>query len=107
MVRQPHLRVLYAGWAEDLAGLTDGIPEAAPPAALTLRIDADLFGAAPSVRRAFAGWRGIGWLVGGAVAGAMAVLLAVNSGMLGPQPDVPGYTADIVAEDGSLVLAAR
>ncbi|HEY9039921.1 MAG TPA: anti-sigma factor [Roseovarius sp.] len=104
MARQPHLRALYAGWAEDLAGLTDGIPEAAPPAALKPRIDADLFGAAP--RRPFAGWRGLGWLVGGAVAAAIAVLLAVNTGMLGPQPDVPGYTADIAAEDGSLVLVA-
>ena len=106
MAKQPDLRALYAEWAEDFAGFTDDIPDAAPPATLKARIDADLFNAAPSVRRPFAGWRGIGWLVGGAVAAAMAVLLATNAGLLGPQPDVPGYTASIAAEDGSLVLAA-
>ncbi len=106
MARQPGLRALYAGWAEDLAGLTDGIPDATPPATLKARIDADLFAATSSVRRPFAGWRGLGWLVGGAAAAAVAVLLAVNGGLLSPQPEMPGYTASIAAEDGSLVLAA-
>ncbi len=104
MARQPHLRALYGGWAEDLAGLTDGIPEAVAPAALKPRIDADLFAAAP--RRPFAGWRGIGWLVGGAIAASLAVLLAVDGGMLEPQGDAPGFAANIAAEDGSLVLVA-
>ncbi|WP_255012428.1 anti-sigma factor [Roseovarius sp. M141] len=107
MVGQPHLRALYAEWAEDFVRLTDDIPDAAPPAALKARIDADLFGASPSRRRPFAGWRGILWLVGGAVAATMVLLLAVDDGVLGPQPgNVPGYIADIRAEDGSLVLAA-
>jgi anti-sigma-K factor RskA len=106
MAQQPHLHALYAEWAEELTSLTSDIADAAPPAALKARIDADLFNAAPSLRRPFAGWRGIGWLVGGAVAAAMAVLLAVNGGVLGPQSEAPGYTANIAAEDGSLVLAA-
>jgi anti-sigma-K factor RskA len=107
MARLPHVRALYAEWAEDFASLTDGMSDVAPPAELKRRIDADLFGAAPSPRRPFAGWRGIGWLVGGAVAATVALLLALNGGLLIPQPDgVPGYTANIAAEDGSLVLAA-
>ncbi len=106
MAREPDLRALYAGWAEGFAGLTDGIPEVAPPAALKARIDADLFAASPSVRRPFAGWRGLGWLVGGAVAAAVAVLLVVNAGLLTGEPELPGYTASIAAEDGSLMLAA-
>ncbi len=106
MAREPELRALYAGWAEDLAGLTDGIPDVVPPATLKGRIDADLFAASPSVRRPFAGWRGLGWLVGGAAAAAVAVLLAVNGGLLTTEPELPGYTASIAAEDGSLMLAA-
>ncbi|PVA11309.1 hypothetical protein DC366_06100 [Pelagivirga sediminicola] len=108
MQRLPHVRALYAAWAEDLARLTDDIPEAAPPAELKPRIDADLFGAAPTPRRPFAGWRGFGWLVGGAVAAALALLLAVNTGLLDPQGGAPEQAAaTIAAEDGSLVLLAR
>ncbi len=106
LVAEPDLRALYAAWADDLAGLTDSIAPAAPPASLKQRIDAQLFGAT-TVRRPFAGWRGLGWLVGGAVAATLAVLLVVDMGLLAPDaPGAPLYTAEIAAEDGSLRIAA-
>lgn len=104
MARLPHVRALYAAWAEDFAALTDDIPETAPPAALKARIDADLFGSQGSVRRPFAGLRGLGWLVGGAVAAALLVLAVMDGGLL--TPDAPGYTAEIAAEDGSMLMEA-
>lgn len=103
---EPELRALYAAWAEDFAGLTDDIPEVAPPPALKTRIDADLFGASSPARRPFAGWRGIGWLIGGAVAAVLLLLLTVNGGLLTPEGAAPGYTAEIAAEDGSMLLEA-
>lgn len=107
MERLPPVRALYAAWAEDFVSFTDDIPATSPPEALKSRIDAALFGAAPARRRAFTGWRGIAWLLGGAVAAALALLLAVNAGLLTPdQGRAPGYAANIAAEDGSLVLEA-
>ena len=106
LVGEPELRALYAAWADDLAALTDGIAPVAPPAALKRGIDAQLFGA-PSVRRPFAGWRGLGWLVGGAVAATLALLLVVDTGLMAPDaPSAPLYIAEIAAEDGSLRIAA-
>ncbi len=106
LVSEPGLRAKYAAWADDLAGLTDDIAPVAPPAALERRIEALLFGA-DTARRPFAGWRGLGWLVGGAVAAALALLLVVDAGLLTPDaPSAPLYTADIAAEDGSLRIAA-
>jgi anti-sigma-K factor RskA len=105
---EPELRALYATWAEDLAGLTDGIAPAAPPAGLQGRIEAHLFGNT-AARRPFAGLRGLGWLVGGAVAAALALFVALNAGLLGQGPILPGapdYTAQVAAEDGSLLILA-
>ncbi len=108
LVSEPELRALYAEWAEDLAGLTDALPEVAPPPAMQGRIEAQLFGA-NSVRRPFAGVRGLGWLVGGAVAGALSLYVVLNAGLLGQGPVPPGapdYVAQVEAEDGSLLILA-
>ncbi|WP_324755042.1 anti-sigma factor [Roseovarius sp. Pro17] len=105
LVGEPQLRALYADWAEDLAGLTDSIAPVDPPAAVQGRIEAQLFGNT-TVRRPFAGLRGLGWLIGGGVAAALALFVALNTGILGQGPDLPGYTAQIAAEDGSMLLLA-
>ncbi len=108
LVAEPELRALYAAWAEDLAGLTDEIEEVAPPPALQGRIEAQIFGGT-AVRRPFAGLRGLGWLVGGAVAAALALYVTLNAGLLGQGPVLPGapdYTAQVAAEDGSLLVLA-
>ncbi|SEK39366.1 Anti-sigma-K factor RskA [Roseovarius nanhaiticus] len=107
LAREPALRRLYAEWAEDLAGLTDELEEVAPPGGMQASIEAQLFGANP--RRPFAGLRGLGWLVGGAVAAALALYVTLNAGLLGQGPTLPGapdYTAQVAAEDGSLRILA-
>lgn len=107
LAREPGLRMLYAEWAEDLAGLTDELEEVAPPMGMQAGIEAQLFGTNP--RRPFAGLRGLGWLVGGAVAAALALYVTLNAGLLGQGPTLPGapdYTAQVISEDGSLRILA-
>ena len=106
LVSEPDLRALYATWADDLVGLTDDIAPVVPPAKVQRRIEAELFGLA-TIRRAFAGWRGMGWLVGGAVAAAFTLLLVMDAELLAPDgPRAPAYTAEIMAEDGSMLILA-
>lgn len=103
LVHEPQLRVLYAAWSEDLAGMTDGIAPVAPPAHLAARIEARLDGAAPRRRV------GLGWLLGGLAAASVALLLALNAGLFDPGlrlPADPALVAQIAAEDGSLRVAA-
>ncbi|MFX0545719.1 anti-sigma factor [Roseovarius sp. S1116L3] len=108
LVAEPELRALYAAWAEDLAGLTDGIAPVAPPAPMKAQVEARAFGTV-SPRRPFAGLRGLAWLVGGAVAAALAVFVALDTGLLGQGPALQGapeYIAEVAADDGSLVILA-
>jgi len=107
LVREPELRALYAEWAEDLATLAEGVGDVSPPPAMQGAIEAQLFGA--PARRPFAGIRGLGWLVGGAVAAALALYVTLNAGLLGQGPVLPGapdYVAEVIAEDGSLRILA-
>ncbi|MFD0858533.1 anti-sigma factor [Roseovarius aquimarinus] len=107
LAREPELRALYAEWAESLAGLTDAAAPETPPARVRREIEARLFGA--PVRRPFAGLRGLGWLVGGAVAATLALYVALNAGLLGQGPAMPGapdFVAEVAAEDGGLVVLA-
>ena len=107
LVAEPDLRALYADWAEALVRMTNGLDEVPPPAALKARVDARLFGVPE--RRGFWARLGVGDMMGGLVAAALALLLIVSPMLrdLGPQPPAnPIYHADIAAEDGSLLIAA-
>lgn len=106
--REPELRALYAEWAEDLAGLAEGLDAVPPPEHAKAKIDARLFGAAP-LKRPFAGLQGLAWLVGGAVAAALALYVTLGAGLLGQGPEQPGmpdFVAEIASEDGDLALIA-
>ncbi len=100
----PAFRDLYARWAEDLAALTDDLPEVAPPPRVQAAIEGRLF--AQPARRGLFGRFGLPALLGAtAVAGVLAVVL--NLGSFAPVPEGPLYRAEIAAEDGSLrVIAA-
>jgi len=108
LTADPQLRAVYAEWAESLADLTDDIDPAGPAKDTQAQIEAQLFGGT-SPRRPFAGLRGLGWLVGGAVAAALALYVALNGGLLGEGPTLPGtpdYVAKLAAEDGALLVVA-
>ncbi|MDX1785691.1 anti-sigma factor [Roseovarius sp. ZX-A-9] len=107
LVQEPELRALYAAWAEDFVGMTDGIAEVTPPPNLLSRIEARIFGAAakPSLMQRL----GLGWVSGSLAAAAVAVVIGLNAGLFdtGPSaPADPAYVAQIAAEDGSLIVQA-
>jgi anti-sigma-K factor RskA len=101
------LRALYAAWAEDLAGMTDGIAPVTPPDSVLAGIESRLFKPARPPR-----YRGL-WLAalaGAAAAVAAVVLVAMLlPGVLDPgpaAPEDPPLVADVAAEDRSLVVRA-
>lgn len=98
----PELGRLVREWDEALAPLAEGFGEVAPPAALKRRIEGVLFAerAAPTRGRAW------GWLAGlgaGVAAAVLALVLLVGW----PGGERPVYVAELAAEDGTLVAAAR
>lgn len=100
----PGLRELVAGWSEEFASVADGVPPVAPPPRIRAALMAELF---PAERRSWLGR--LGWLpllLGGAVAALLLVLVAAP-GLLTRAPEGPAFAADLAAEDGSLVVAAR
>ena len=101
LVQDPELRALHAEWAADFASLTEDFPEVAPPARLKTTLEATLF--PPTSRRK----AGFGWLLGGALAAGLAVVLLLNAGVFAPLgPGSPALTATIAAEDGAIRVAA-
>ncbi len=102
--RDPAMRADYAFWAEHYAGLTDDIPEVTPPASVWKAISAAAFGA--EEKRSWLSRFGLPSALGGGLIAALAVLWLVDlSGMMG-WLDKPAYTAEIVAEDKSLIVQA-
>ncbi len=102
----PELRAQYAVWAEDFASIADGVSDVTPPVAVQTRIEAQLFPATqkPSLLERFG-------LLPAALTGlvaAAAVLMVVNLNLGGPTAPAftPGFTAQIAAEDRSLVVLA-
>jgi anti-sigma-K factor RskA len=104
----PVLRRLVADWQAGLAPLMDEVPAVPPPDHLRDRILSVVApGPAPLAarpRRRAGSW--LGWIGGLAGAGAVALMLLVVL----PQVSVPtegaAFTAEIAADDGSLVLRA-
>lgn len=113
MARDPVFREEYAVWADNFADLTNDIPEVAPPAALRSRIMKEALGDAPGAASSAArgSWLSRFGLLPSAMTGvvaAAAVLVLFNT-MRVPEPAVPTaplYTAEIAAEDQSLVVTA-
>ena len=101
----PRLRAHYAAWAEDFAQLTDGIPETAPPPGLWRNIEAELF---PEARQGFLRRIGLFPALAGGLVAALLVVLVGNETLFAPPPPLdPVYRADVVAEDGSMLINAR
>ncbi|MBQ2260657.1 MAG: anti-sigma factor [Loktanella sp.] len=99
---EPVLRALVRDWDEQLAPLAEGFKPATPPKAVKARIEARLFPASAKPR--WSPWR---MLAGSGLAAVLAVAVLV---MLpqdpGPAPFTPSLSAQIAAEDQSLIVLA-
>ncbi len=106
MAVDPDLRGFYALWAEDFVSVADGIDPVPPPQAVLERINADLFPMPATAKPSLLARLGLlpAALTGLVAAGA--VLLVVNLDILRPLPFAPDYTAQVVAEDQSLIVLA-
>ncbi len=109
MAVDPELRASYAQWAEDFAAITDRIAPVAPPKDLLGRIEAMLFpGPAKTEKKSLLSrFTLLPAALTGLVAAA-AVLLVVNLDFQEPTtvPFAPEYTAQLTADDQSLVVLA-
>lgn len=102
LVREPVLRAQYVVWAEDLVRMTDGIDPVAPPPLARAALEKRLFG---SEKTGILAWLGlVPALIGGLVA-AMLVYFVTSFGLL-TTPASPTHTAEIAAEDQSLIVLA-
>ncbi|MGR3341716.1 MAG: anti-sigma factor [Paracoccaceae bacterium] len=105
LAREPQLRALLRDWDENFASLADEIAPVTPPSRVKGKIDAVLFAAAPSAttrRRSFLNF-GTGVIAGFALALLLFVVLPVTQFA----PSGPTYTAEIAAEDRTIVILAR
>ena len=100
LVQEPALRDLAREWEAQLALVAQDIAPVTPPAAVKSKLESRLFAAPERASRGLRRWIIGGMLALGVIVGA-AVLLPVLS------PPVPSLTASVVAEDGSLVVAAN
>jgi anti-sigma-K factor RskA len=103
MKDEPDLRQLLMEWDQHLAEMSDDFAPVVPPAHIMARIEERLFPA--SQERPAARW---GWLRALGLAGAVAVLAFIALPFFDTEPPAPpAFTAQVVAEDASLVVVAN
>lgn len=98
------LRILVSEWDTHFIALSDEIAPIAPPAIVKARIEDVLFSKPTKARSGFSLWRALAG-AGLAVALGLAVLIALPPANL-PDPFTPSFTAELAAEDQSLVVLA-
>ncbi|MGR3492805.1 MAG: anti-sigma factor [Shimia sp.] len=96
IARDPLVREIVAGWAEDMTPLTEG-PEIKPPRRVQSRIQKELFAENTSASGLVA--RIFKWGLGG-LAGATAAALIVLGTMTILEPAPPSLVAEISGEQG-------
>ena len=99
---EPALRNLVAEWDAEFVSLADEIVPVSPPAALKSRIEGTLF--AKPVKTRTSVWR-ILMGAGFAAALGLAVLVVLPTSDI-PDGFTPAFTAELAAEDQSLVVLA-
>lgn len=101
---EPALRILVSEWDAHFIVLSDEITPVTPPAMMKTRIEDVLFPDAAQAPSGFSLWRAfLG--AGFAAALGLAVLVALPPANL-PDPFTPSFTAELAAEDQSLVILA-
>lgn len=98
------LRVLLSEWDEHFVALSDEIAPISPPPAVKSRIEAVLFAEPTKARSGLSFWYTV-LGAGFAAALGIAVFLSVSPDMP-PDPFAPSFTAELAAEDQSLVVQA-
>lgn len=99
MEDEPALRARVRAWQERLALLADEVAPVAPPPRVKAAVESRLFAPARRAR-----WSWTRFLGGAVTAAALAIAILFWSEPPAPEP---ALTAEIVAEDRSLVLSAR
>lgn len=103
MDSEPALRDLVREWNEQFVQLTEDVVPVTPPSVVKARIERSLFPVAATSKSWI--W---GWFAGGLVATGIAVgalfLVPILTEIDSPAPTL---TANVAAEDGSLVIAAN
>ena len=97
LANEPRLAALLRDWSIHFATLADEADTVSPPASLKSRIENELFGAPGPSRR----WRWGGGLIAALALGLAAIIFVPD--LL--TPPTPPVTAEISAEDRSLVVA--
>lgn len=98
------LKELVRDWDHHFHTLTDEFDSVIPPAHVKVAIQARLFGTAQKTSRLSGAF---GWLLGGGVAAVLAAaLVAVLPLITDPRASAPTHTAEISAEDQSLIVTA-
>jgi anti-sigma-K factor RskA len=101
---EPALRILVSEWDAHFIALSDEVAPVAPPATVKARIEDILFPAPSKARTGFSLWRCLAG-AGFAAALGLAVLIALPPANV-PDPFTPSFTAELAAEDQSLVVLA-
>lgn len=101
---EPALRILVSEWDAHFVALSDQVAPVAPPAMVKARIEEVLFRATSEARTGFSFWRVIAG-AGFAAALGLAVLIVLPPADV-PDPFAPSFTAELAAEDQSLVILA-
>ncbi|KQI73036.1 hypothetical protein AN191_03825 [Loktanella sp. 5RATIMAR09] len=99
------LRVLVSEWDAHFVSLSDETALVTPPAIVKARIEDALFPQPVKARSGFSFWRAF-MGAGFAAALGLAVLVALPPANV-PDPFTPSFTAELAAEDQSLVVFAR
>ena len=102
LVDEPVLRARVLAWQERLALLADEVAPVPPPPRLKARIEAELF--EKTAKAPARVWSWTRFLGGAVTAGVLVLALLLWSGLPAPGP---ALTAEISAQDGSLVYSAR
>jgi anti-sigma-K factor RskA len=101
---EPSLRMMVADWDTHFGPLSDEIFSVTPPALVKSHIEDVLFGEPVKARWGFSIWQ---MVMGGGFAAALGLAVFVVLPLSNvPDPFTPSFTADLSADDQSLVVMA-
>lgn len=101
---EPALRIILAEWDAHLSALADEVSPIAPPASVKIRLEGVLFAEPIKARGRFSVWQ---MVMGAGFASALGLaVLALLPLTIAPDPFIPSFTAQLSAQDQSLVVIA-